>query len=379
MTGTLMRAPGGALRGRLGLDRLSLPQLATALLLPTEANGRFAPPPPHPSAALDARIASLELGRGLVATEASVALGLADTSLTLRDLTAKLAGGRIAGSATITRLGAAAAITGEGKVDAAAVPALAGGGPLGGRLSADLRVSTTAETLAGLDEALSGSGTLTLQDLSVPEADPAGLGRALARAAEIDDPLREGRLQALVSEELAKGGAQARGPARAAATIVGGVLRAGPLDIDFGPTRWTGTVGYDLRAGRLDARGTLAGGPVPRGWNAGPPAVQLGLTGPLGAPERSLDVGALSNGLAAFVLQRELETIELSEADQVERQRRRARIEMDRARAAALKAAADKAAAEKAAAERAAAEEAAQRARAQGEGQGATPTEAQHP
>ncbi|MFB0487592.1 hypothetical protein ABIE45_000178 [Methylobacterium sp. OAE515] len=379
VTGTLMRAPGGALRGRLGLDRLSLPQLAAALLLPTEASGRFAPPPPHPSAALDARIASLELGRGLVATEASFALGLTDTSLTLQDLTAKLAGGRIAGSATIARLGAAAAITGEGKIDAAAIPALAGGSPLGGRLSADLRVSTTAETLTGLGEGLSGSGTLTLQDLSVPEADPAGLGRALARAAEIDDPLRKGRLQALVSEELAKGGAQARGPARAAATIVGGVLRAGPLDIDFGPTRWTGTVGYDLRAGRLDARGTLAGGPVPRGWNAGPPAVQLGLTGPLGAPERTLDVGALSNGLAAFVLQRELETIELSEADQVERQRRRARIEMDRARAAALKAAADKAAAEKAAAERAAAEEATQRGRAQGEGQGAAPAEAQHP
>ena len=87
-----------------------------------------------------------------------------------------------------------------------------------------------------------------------------------------------------------------------------------------------------------------------------------------------LDVGALSNGLAAFVLQRELETIELTEADQVDRQRRRARIEMDKARAAALKAAAEKAAAEKAAAE-----EAARRARTLGEGfaQPPAPAEAQ--
>ncbi|MEE7485345.1 hypothetical protein [Methylobacterium oryzae] len=109
------------------------------------------------------------------------------------------------------------------------------------------------------------------------------------------------------------------------------------------------------------------GGPLPRGWNAGPLAVQYGLTGPLGAPERVLDVGTLSNGLAAFVLQRELETIELTEADQVERQRRRARIEMDRARAASLKAAAEKAAADKAAADKAA-EEAAKRARNPEEG-----------
>lgn len=371
VSGRLLRAPDGALRGRLTLERLSLPQLAAALLLPTDGRGRFGPPAAHPAVSLDARVASLDLGRGLVATDATLALGLADTGLTFRDLTGKLAGGRIAGSATIARLGAAAAISGEGSLDDAAIPALAGGGPIGGRLNADLRFSTTAETLPDLAGGLSGSGTLTLKDLSVSEADPAGLGRALSRAAEIDDPLRAGRLQALVSEELAKAGAQARGPARAAATIVGGVLRAGPFTIDFGSARWSGTVGYDLRGGRLDARGTLAGGPVPRGWNAGPPAVQFGLTGPVGAPERIVDVGALSNGLAAFVLQRELESIELTEADQVERQRRRARIEMDRARAAALKVAAEKAAAEKAAAEKAekaAAEEAARRARAQGEG-----------
>ena len=374
LNGALKRAPGGALSGRLTLDRLSLPQLAAATVLPQDGGGRFAAPAAYPSVALNLRVARLDLGRGLVATEASLALGLADAGLTLRDLSAALAGGRIAGSATLSRLGAAAAISGAGRLDAVAIPSLAGG-PIGGRLTADLRFSTSAETGPGLAENLSGSGTVALADLTIPEADPAGLGRALTRAAEMDDPLREGRLQAAVAEDLAKGGAQARGPARAAATLVGGVLRAGPLDIDFGAARWSGTLGYDLRAGRLDARGTLSGGPVPRGWNAGTPMIQIGLTGPLAAPERTLDVGALSNGLATFVLQRELESIELTEADQVERQRRRARIEMDKVRAAALKAAAEKAAAEKvaaekaaverAAADRAAAEEAARRARAQ--------------
>ncbi|MCJ2134250.1 AsmA-like C-terminal region-containing protein [Methylobacterium sp. J-026] len=305
-----------------------------------------------------------------------MALGLAETGLTLRDLTGKLGGGRIAGSATITRAGAGAAISGTGSLDDVALSALTGG-PVGGRLDADLRFATTAETIPGLGDGLSGSGTLVLKDLRVPAADPAAPGRALSRAVEIDDPLREGRLQALVAEELAKAAAQAGAPARAAATIVGGVLRAGPFDIDFGPARWAGAVGCDLRGGRLDARGTLTGGPVPRGWSAGPPAIQIGLAGPLAAPERTLDVGALSNGLAAFVLQRELETIELTDADQVERQRRRARIEMDHARAAALKAAADRAAAEKAAAERAAAEEAARRARVLGEGADPAPSPAE--
>ncbi|MGU3663463.1 AsmA protein [Methylobacterium sp. A49B] len=371
LSGALKRAPGGAVSGHLSLDRLSLPQLAAATVLPAEGNGRFGAPSALPSVALDTRVASLDLGHGLVATDASVAIGVADASLTLRNLSGALAGGRVAGSVTLARLGAAVAISGASRLDSVAIPALAGG-PIGGRLTTDLRFSTTAETSPGLAENLSGSGTLALADLTIPEADPAGLGRALARAAEMDDPLREGRLQAVVAEELAKDSVQARGPTRAAATLVGGVLRAGPLDIDLGSARWSGTLGYDLRAGRLDARGTLSGGPVPRGWSAGTPAIQLGMTGPLAAPERALDVGALSNGLAAFVLQRELESIELSEADQVERQRRRARIEMDKARAAALKAAAEKAAAEKAAAEKAAAEKAAEdaarRARAQGDG-----------
>ncbi|MBN4097239.1 MULTISPECIES: AsmA-like C-terminal region-containing protein [Methylobacterium] len=375
VNGTLLRSAGGALHGRLALDRLSIPQLAAALVIPPGANGAFGPPTAHPALSLDARVASLDLGRGLVATDATAALGLADAGLTLRDLTGKLAGGRLAGSVTIARLGAGASVSGSGSLDGAALPTLAGG-PFGGRLSADLRFAATAETLPGLADSLSGSGALTLTDLSLPAADPAALGRALARAAEMDDPLREGRLQALVTEELARGGAQARGSARAAATIVGGVLRAGPFDLDLGPARWVGTVGYDLRAGRLDARGTLAGGPVPRGWNAGPPAVQFGLTGPLGAPERVLDVGTLSNGLAAFVLQRELETIELTEADQVERQRRRARIEMDRARAAALKAAAEKAAADRTAADKAA-EEAARRPRNPEEGAAQPPAPAE--
>ncbi|MCJ2091854.1 AsmA protein [Methylobacterium sp. J-072] len=367
LTGRLLRAPGGALRGRLSLDRLSVPQLAAALVLPPDAAkvDRFGPAPQALApVALDARIASLDLGRGLTATEASLALGLADGALTLRNITGKLAGGRIAGSATISRRGSEASVSGEGALDDAALAALAGGGPIGGRLTASLRFATTAETAPGLTDNLSGSGSLTLKDLSVPEADPSALGRALARAVEIDDPLREGRLQALVAEELAKGGAQAKAPASSPATIVGGQMRAGPLGLDFGAARWSGTLGYDLRSQRLDARGLLSGGPVPRGWSAGAPSVQFGFTGSLGAPERVLNVGALSNGLAAFVLQRELETIELTEADQVERQRRRARIEMDRARAAALKAAADKAAAEEAARQA--------RGRAQSEGE-ATP------
>ena len=355
----LTRAPDGSLSGSGHLARLSLPQLAAALVIPAGADGRFEPAPaPGPPVALDLRIDQLDLGRGLTATGAALALGSESGTLTVRDLSAKLGEGRIGGSATLTRRGPTAAISGEGTVADMAIPALSGGGPIGGRLSAALRFGTSGEGPGALLGNLSGTGTLTLSALNLPETDPGGPGRALARALQIEDPLREGRLQALVAEDLSKAAAGTTQPASAPATIVGGVLRAGPLDLDFGSAHWTGTLGYDFRAGRLDARGAFSGGPTPRGWSGGPPTIQLGYAGSLAAPVRSLDAGPLTTGLAALVLQRELETIELIEADQTERQRRRARIEMDKARAAALKAAADKAAADKAAAEKAAAEKA---------------------
>ena len=365
----LVRAPDGALSGTARLDRLSLPQLAAALVMPPGAAGRFgAPPAPGPAAALDLRVERLDLGRGLVATGAAAALGFEGGTLSVRDLSAKLAEGRIAGSASLSRRVGLAAIAGEGTVADVAIPALTDGAPLGGRLSAALRFGTSGEDVAALAANLSGTGSLTLAALNLPETDPAAIGRALARALQIEDPLRDGRLEALVAEELSKAAAGTTQPASAPATVIGGTLRAGPLDLDLGAARWVGTLGYDFRTSRLDARGTLSGGMAPKGWGGGPPAIQLGLAGPLAAPERSLDVGPLTTGLAALVLQRELETIELIEADQTERQRRRARIEMDKARAAALKAAADKAAAEKAAADKAmadkaAAEEAARQAR----------------
>ncbi|HEV7439549.1 MAG TPA: AsmA family protein [Methylobacterium sp.] len=376
LSAQLIRAPDGAVTGTGTLDRLSLPQLAAALVVPAAARGadaaaaanwsnaRFAPPPTgRPRVDLDLRVGTFELGRGLTATATAFKLGLDEGGLTLRELSGKLAEGRLSGSATLSRQGGAAGLSGEGTLTDASIPLLADGGPIQGRVSAALRFGGTGDSPAALIGNLAGSGEVRLTGLILPGADPSALERGLNRALGEDDPLREGRLQAIVGEELAAAPAKAAAPAAAPATIVGGILRASPLDLDLGAARWSGTLGYDFRTGRLDARGILTGGAGPKDWSGGTPSVQLGFTGPLARPERSLDAGPLTNGLAALVLQRELEKIEILEADQVERQRRRARVEMDRARAAAIKAAAEKAAAEKAAADKAAAEEAARQAR----------------
>lgn len=364
-------APEGQISGRAKLGRLSLPALAAALVIPTEVKAgadaafvRFAAPPPvRPRIDLALAVDSLDLGRGHVATGTTLTARWEDGTLGLTDLAGTLAGGRLTGAVTLSRQGGAAAVAGEGTLSEAGLAGLVGTGPVSGRLGATLRFGTSGETLAALANNLGGSGALTLADLTLPGADPMGLTRALDRALAEDDPLREGRLQALVTEELGKAPLIAPGPVTTPVTLVGGTLRGGPLTLDLGPARWNGTLGLDLRTGRLDARGTLTAASAPKAWTAGPPAIQLGFSGPVANPERQVDAGPSTNGLATLVLQRELESIEAMEADQTERQRRRARVEMDRARAAAEKAYADKLTAEKALAEKLAAEEAARQAR----------------
>ena len=360
----LTRTAEGAIGGSASLTRLSLPMLASATILPTEAprgpgqspaSARFAPVPAgRPPVSLGLRVDSLELGRGLTATGATLGVTLDGETLTLRDLDATLAGGRIAGRVTSTRQGGAAALSGEGQITDATIPGLIGPGSVEGRVTAQLRFGSSGESLTGLMNNLGGSGTLTLTDVSLPGADPAGLDRALTRALAEDDPLREGRLQALVAEELGAGSLTVKGSVSSPASLVGGTLRAGPLTLALGSARWIGTLGVDLRDARIDARGSLVASQSPKGWSGANPSIQLGFSGPIRNPERSIDAGPVTNGLAALVLQRELEKIELFEADQSERQRRRARIEMDKARILAIKAAADKLAAERAASEEAA-------------------------
>ncbi len=351
-SGSIDRGEDGSLSGQLRLARLSLPALAAAVVMPVERD-RFAPAPDHPRADLALAVDRLELGRGLVATKAAFVLGLDDASFALRDLKADLAGGRLTGGATLARQGTSVSISGQGTLSEAALAALSTGAGLGGRLSTSLRFTAVGESPQALATGLGGSGELTLSGLTLPAADPGALERALARVLNEDDPLREGRLSVLLAEEFAAAPLTAGRPVTVPATLLGSMLRSAPFTLELGSTRWTGSFAFDLREARLDARGALTAGSAPKGWSGAKPSVQLGFVGPLAELRREVDPGPLTNGLAALVLQRELEKIEVAEADQAERQRRRARIEMEKARAAAIKAAAEKAAQEKAAAEEA--------------------------
>lgn len=360
--------------GSATLDRLSLPWLLSAFALNTGADPR--PAAPWSTARFGERgnlvggqvaikVGQLDLGRGHRAQNAGFTLAIGPEGAAVRDLAADLAGGRLQGALNITRQGSLASFIGEGSLRDASLTALLGPSQIGGKISGTLRFGASGETPAAIVTNLSGGGDLRLAEIEVPNADPGSLARAVPRALADAEPLVPARLTAILSEELNRGPLRVAS-AGAPATMVAGVLRASPVEAEAGSAAWQGAVSVDLKTLALDARGTLVSKTAPKAWTGSPPSVGLGWRGGFASLSREIEVGPLLNGLAAVVLQRELEKIEAFQAEANEQARLNGRREMDRARER------DRLAAEEAARqarirEQQAAEEAARQARAREE------------
>ncbi|WP_052954595.1 AsmA family protein [Microvirga vignae] len=332
--------------GEVSLDRLSLPWLTAALVLnvPGDPNataiwsnatfgqsGRLVS-----GGQVTFRVGNLDLGRGIQGTRASFTVEAQADGISIRNIDTSIGTGRLTGSTTITRQGATATVVGEGALDSVPLWALVGSSPIETILSGNLRFGTAGESTSKLVSALGGAGDWTITKLRVPNADPAVFDRALKRALAENEPLVEGKAEAIINAELGRAALTAQ-TVKTSAALVGGSLRLSPFVIESGPSTWQGGVTFDLNTLELDARGSLVSRTSPAGWTGAPPSIGLNWRGPIAAPVRQVDAAPFRNGLAAIVLKRELEKIEAFERAAAERQRQiQAQQEAERQRARAV-------------------------------------------
>lgn len=357
--------------GTVTAERLSMPWLAAAFAL-------NAPADPRATALWSTarfgqtrrvlnggeatfNVARLDLGRELVARDASFVLGLTPEGIAVRDFKGALAGGELTGAFSIARQGSLASIAGEGAARDLSLTGLSPGSAIDGKVSGNLKFGAAGETMSGLVANLAGAGTARIADLRVANADPNALDRSITRALKESDPLAARRLEAIVAEELARGPLHGQ-VLSAPTTLIGGALRMSPFIVDAAGANWQGGVSLDFKTLAIEARGALSAKTSPRGWTGNPPYVHLGWRGALDKPAREIDVGPLVNGLASIVLQRELEKIESFEADANERARMNQRRLMDWSREQAARQAEEAARAAEEAARHRAMEEARRRA-----------------
>ncbi|NBJ11937.1 AsmA family protein [Microvirga arsenatis] len=342
----LVVASRSDISGEVSLGRLSLPWLVATLTLnvPGDPNAtaiwstaRFGQSGRLVSGGqVTFRAGTLDLGRGLQASRASFVVGAQPDGISIRNFDATIGSGRITGATTITREGALATIVGEGSLEKVPLWALTGSSPFEAVLSGPLRFGAAGGSLSELVANLGGAGEWQVTNLRIPAADPNVFERVLKRALAENDPLAEGRAEAIVGMELGRAPLSAAS-VRTSAALVGGILRLSPFVVEGGQAVWQGGVTYDLKTLQLDARGALTAKASPPEWVGAPPSIGLNWQGSLTAPVRQIDAGPFRNGLAAIVLKRELEKIEAFERAAAERQRQidaQREAERQRARAA---------------------------------------------
>lgn len=332
------------LTGTVSVDRLSLPRLASSLMLgPVPAppagvvwpTARFAEPRELPfGGTIAVRATALDLGLGIVGRDAGFTLALAPGAMRLSRLDMQLGEARLRGEIGLDRQGGLAALSGDVAIDGLGLPSLVAAPFSAGRLTAKLRFGASGESVAGLLANLGGAGDVTVEGLRIDEADAAAPSRLAARVLTTDDPLASQRWQALIGEELGRAPLAASAPVTAPGALVGGALRLSPLRIDTEAGGWQGAATLDLRNLSFEARGALQSKEPPRGWTGAPPTLGLGWAGPLGRLTRAVDPVPLVNGLATNVLTRELDRVDVFEQDAAERRRRSGRDEMERQRKA---------------------------------------------
>jgi hypothetical protein len=326
LSGKLNWRPTGSesdgLSGNLSFDRLaSTSLLALALGAPPETargswptqdfgSGLVNPPP----TSIGLTIGTLDLGRGWIAHDVKLTLGLVADRISFDDVQMALGGGRAGGRLTLRRDGKAAALAGHIDVDRLTLDSPA----LRATVSGALDIAGTGDNLAMLVGGLAGGGTVSVSRVTLPHLEPTALAKILT-ASEKDeflaDPAEIGRTlaQALDTGQLNYGGRQL------GVALATGVLRFDPIGTDMPPLRVETSAAIDLRNWSLDQRTTLTQDPPTADWSGAPPSVSIESKGPIATPTRSIDAAALINGLAARAIERESERIEMLDADIRER------------------------------------------------------------
>jgi large subunit ribosomal protein L24 len=322
LTGTLS---GVAVKGELGIAMTQPPKMSgditVAMLdLPAAIGATIGFPRQNPSSgnawpadpfetgllgAVSGRIAvkagQVALTSKLTARDLRAVLDFSQSELTVAEIDGALAGGRVGGDFSFERGDEGVMAHSHLRlIDVSAAELLGGGArpPLAGKLTADLALAGAGRSPIALIGSLAGTGTFALRDGSIVRFDPAAFD-IVSRAVDQGLPIDAMRIGERMEAALAIS-ALPVGLAEGSIAASMGQLRLVDPVVHAKGAGLAPTGSIDLTQGAIDARLILSG---PKGADtAGPPDISVSLKGPLDAPKRTLDVGALANWLALRAL-----------------------------------------------------------------------------
>jgi len=274
------------------------------------------------------RLRRVELLPRLTAREFRATLRLGKHELALEDMAGVVAGGQLTGALSFKD--SDDGLTAHGKITLAGVEAASllkpsARPPITGALDLSLDMQGTGLSPVALIGSLQGGGTIALRNAELAGLDPHTFD-AVTRAVDQGLDVDARRISDVVRRALDSGQLSV-GEVRGKITVNAGQLRLREVTAKSTDAALNLSGDLDLIDGTLDAHLVLSGTGEAGGVR---PDIYMALKGPLTAPERSVDVSALSGWLTLRAIENQAKRVkELEDA-------RRKREDVERQRAEAL-------------------------------------------
>ncbi len=326
------QAVGGALQaafgprikitGALDLANVSLPAL-TGLAIGTTpgaaaegwSDAPFAPPLPD-NVALDLTLsaAALDIGVPEPATDAKLAFQLADGALQIDLSSATFAGGTLKGALSATLRDGEADLSLRGGLQGGVLDSLVwerSALPVAsGMLDASFDLVGRGRSTAAIVAALAGSGTFTIDNGRINALNPEALDAVMQAAEGTREPNEAKARETFAS--LFGSGALEFGRATGSFAIANGIMTVPTVSLNSGDTAILTDATFDLNRRTLSSQWVVRN---EGGADESQPYVQIRFSGPIADPTRQIDLDPLLNLMRSRFVQRQLDQIQVLEAE----------------------------------------------------------------
>jgi large subunit ribosomal protein L24 len=234
--------------------------------------------------------------------------------LTIDDITAVVAGGKLTGRMTYKDTGAGLTAQTELALKGADAAALFPSGarpPVTGLLDVTANMHGGGLSPAALIGSLQGDGKFTLIGAQLAGLDPRAFD-AVTRAVDQGLSLDAGRISNIVTQALDSGQLSIK-RAEGNFAVSAGQVRLGSFNAESKDAELTANGNVDLTDGTLDARLLLSGSSEAAGAR---PDIFMALRGPLASPSRSIDLSALTGWLTLRAVENQAKRLKAIETAQ---------------------------------------------------------------
>lgn len=321
------------LTGALSIETLDLWPVAAMVLGEAALHGEGTwPDTPFRNRAAAPFSADLDLSAGALAADGfgaaenvTARMRLDSEGLRIAEFKGSVFGGTLSGLAELKNNGGTGLFSGQLKLAGADLGTLLEGSGITGNGDVAASLSASGKSAAAMVAALSGSGSVVFDGMSVPGVNPNAFPLLLARADAVGRDIDAGKIAGFAPAIVGDGTFSAAS-GEAAFTVAGGVLRAPPLTLATPGANLTAEVKADFNEGAVAVTGEVAYAPGNEALAGSEPALRYSVEGPLGATRKHFDTEPLTQFLTQRALEIEQARVEAMQAALLERQRLRREV-----------------------------------------------------